>query len=339
MDEADRWRLSTKVARLYHVRGLRQVEIAERLRVSQPRVSRLLSQAEELGIVRNIVAAPAELNRDLEEALSRAYDLGAVHVVDAVGDDDPDLAEDLGQAAAPLVAAALAAGPALHTGGFTSWSRTLRHMVEVMRPTGPTTGYVVEMLGDLGSPTLQQDVAHMTQRFATLTGAQPAFLRVPGVVTGPAIREALLRQDPHARRAIRLLDSLDLTLLSVGPCEVVGPLRPGDNYFTQEQFDDARRAGAVGQVCLRFLDADGAPVRTALDDLVLGVGVEQLRRARNRWAVAGGRSKYAVLRAALVGHWVDRLVTDVATASHLVQAARLDATTGSPQYLNEVGGS
>jgi hypothetical protein len=28
------------------------------------------------------------------------------------------------------------------------------------------------------------------------------------------------------------------------------PLKPGDNYFTQEQFDEAARAGAVGQsVC------------------------------------------------------------------------------------------
>ena len=320
--EVDQRRLVTKVARLYHVRGLRQVEIAERLRLSQPRVSRLLAQAEELGIVRNIVAVPPELNRDMEEGLCRAYGLEAAHVVDAVGGDDADLTVDLGQAAAQFVSAALAAAPAVRTVGFTSWSRTLRHMVEVMRPIRPMAGYIIEMLGDLGAPTLQQDVAHMTQRFATLTGAYPAFLRVPGVVADAAVRDALLRHDPHAREVVRLLDALDLALLSVGPCEVVGPLRPGDNYFTQEQFDEARQRGAVGQVCLRFLDADGAPVATALDDLVVGVTVEQLRRARNRWAVGGGRGKYAVLRAALVGRWIDRLVTDTATADRLLQAAR-----------------
>jgi DNA-binding transcriptional regulator LsrR (DeoR family) len=75
VEQSDALRLVTKVARLYHARGLRQTEIAERLRLSQPRVSRLLAHAEELGIVRNIVAVPAELNRDLEEALRDAYGL------------------------------------------------------------------------------------------------------------------------------------------------------------------------------------------------------------------------------------------------------------------------
>jgi DNA-binding transcriptional regulator LsrR (DeoR family) len=307
----------TKVARLYHARGLRQVEIAERLRLSQPRVSRLLALAEERGIVRNIVAVPPELNRDLEESLREAYGMRRAYVVDSVAVDDEELTLDLGHAAAPFFTAALAPGQG--TIGFTSWSRTLRHMVEAVRAPQPVSGYVVEMLGDIGAPTLQQDVAHLTQRLATLTGAKPAFLRLPGVVSAPAIRDALLRQDPHAREALRLLDDLDLALLGVGPCEVVGPLQPGDNYFTQEQFDEAAHAGAVGQICVRFLDAEGAPVPTSLDELVVGVTLDQIRAARTRWAVAGGKDKYPILRAALVGGWIDHLVTDAATAAHLLE--------------------
>ena len=319
MEQPESLRLVTKVARLYHARGLRQVEIAERLRLSQPRVSRLLAQAEERGIVRNIVDVPAELNRDLEESLRDAYGVTRVHVIDSVADNDEELTLDLGRAAAPFFTAVL--GDGQRTIGFTSWSRTLRHMVEAVRAPLPVSRHVVEMLGDIGAPTLQQDVAHVTQRLATLTGAQPAFLRVPGVVAAPAIRAALL-QDPHAREALRLLDDLDLALLGIGPCEVVGPLRPGDNYFTQEQFDEAARAGAVGQICSRFLDADGVPVSTALDDLVVGVTLDQIRSARTRWAVAGGKDKYLILRAALIGGWVDHLVTDTATAGHLLEVRR-----------------
>lgn len=317
MEETDRFRLVTKVARLYYARGMRQTEIAAHLRLSQPRVSRLLRQAEELGIVRNVVAGPAGLNRDLEQALERRYGLRAAHVVDTVAADGAELTHDLGIAAAPVLAATLASA---FTIGFTSWSRTLRQMVSAMQPVSSGTGQVVETLGDLGSPTLQQDTAHLTQRLATLTGARPTFLRVPGVVSSPAIRHALLAQDPHAREALHLLDSLDVTLMSVGPCEVVAPLRAGDNYFTHQQFDEARRLGAVGQICLRFLDADGEPVGTPLDDLVIGVTLDQLRRAGNRWMVAGGARKRAIIRAALVGRWVDCVVTDRLTAAALVEA-------------------
>ena len=317
--DVDRLRLVTKVARLYHARGLRQAEIAQRLRLSQPRVSRLLAHADSLQIVRSTVAVPVELNRELEQGLRQAYGLQNAHVVDAVAGAE-ELAVDLGRAAAPFLAIALATGD-VRTIGFMPWSRTLRHVVESLRPLPLIAGCVVEMLGDLGSPALQQDVAHQTQRLATLIGADTAFLRVPGVVANPAIRAALLRADPHARRILRLLDDLDLALLSVGPCEVVAPLRAGDNYFTDDQFAQARSAGAVGQLCLRFLDADGAWVRTPLDDMVVGVTVDQLRRARYRWAVAGGADKYPVLRAALVGRWINRLVTDTVTATHLLSVA------------------
>jgi DNA-binding transcriptional regulator LsrR (DeoR family) len=322
-EQVDRLRLVTKVARLYHARGMRQVDIAERLHLSQPRVSRLLAQAEELGIVRNLVAVPPELNRDLEEGLRNTYGLKDVHVVDAVAGNDEEFAADLGGAAAPFFAAAIDA-PDVRSIGFMPWSRTLRHAVAMMRPgrpMRPVGGRIIEMLGDLGAPTLQQDVAHLTQRLASLAGADPAFLRIPGVVASSAIREAMLLGDPHARETMRLLDTLDLALLSVGPCEVVAPLRPGDNYFTDEQFGTARDAGAVGQICLRFIDADGAAVSTPLDDLVVGVTAQQLRRVPIRWAAAGGKDKYAVLRAALVGRWIDCLVTDTATATHLLEDA------------------
>ena len=315
MESPDGVRLLMKVARLYHARGLRQVEIAARLRLSQPRVSRLLKQAEELGVVRNVVAVPPGLHGDLEEALVRRFGLRAAHVLDVATADDGELAHDLGHAAAAIFHADVTSA---RTIGFTSWSRTLRHMVGALTPLDAGTERVVETLGDLGPPTLQQDTAHLTQRLATLTGGRPAFLRVPGVVSSPAIREALLAQDPHARAALGLLDALDVTLMGVGPCAIVAPLRSGDNYFTEAQFDDACRRGAVGQICLRFLGADGEPVATPLDDLVIGVTAAQLRRAGDRWVVGGGASKHAILHAALVGGWVDRLVTDTATAGYLL---------------------
>ena len=58
--------------------------------------------------------------------------------------------------------------------------------------------------------------------------------------------------------------------------------------------------------------------RSELDELVVGVTLEQLHRADRVLAVAGGPSKYPAIRAALLGGWVNTLVTDLATADHLV---------------------
>jgi DNA-binding transcriptional regulator LsrR (DeoR family) len=48
--------------------------------------------------------------------------------------------------------------------------------------------------------------------------------------------------------------------------------------------------------------------------------LQQLKKADRVLAVAGGASKYLAIRAALLGGWVNALVTDLATAEHLVSS-------------------
>jgi DNA-binding transcriptional regulator LsrR (DeoR family) len=189
MEDVDRQRLMAKVARLYHNSGLRQVEIADRLRLSQTRVSRLLQQAQDQGIVRTVVVPLIGLNAEIEEELEKRYELAEVHVVNAVADDEAELTVELGEAAASILANMPVDVPVV---GVTSWSRTLRHMVESLRSIRTGTTTVVEMLGDLGPPEQQHEAARATQRLASLAGATPVFLRTPGVVSTPQVREALL---------------------------------------------------------------------------------------------------------------------------------------------------
>lgn len=318
MANVDGLRLLVKVARLYHIHDLRQAEIAHRLQISQSRVSRLLAQAEEAGIVRTVIAVPSQIFSQLEEQVQERYGLANVHVLEAVSTDEAELMRDLGHAVAAIMEQIGFRAP---TVGFTSWSRTLRRTVEALGPLRTGTEHVVEMLGDLGPPDLQHAATRSTQTLANLMEAEPVFLRTPGVVPTPQVRELLLSQDAYARHALEKLDAVDLALVGVGTCDIDPPLRSGANYFTWEQLQEVRELGAVGQVCLRFIDAQGEPVDTPLDDLVIGVTAAQLRRAQRRWAVAGGPGKFRAIRAALRGGWVDTLVTDAATASFLVGSA------------------
>jgi DNA-binding transcriptional regulator LsrR (DeoR family) len=82
--------------------------------------------------------------------------------------------------------------------------------------------HVVEMLGDVGPVTLQHEAAETTRQLAALTGAQPHFLRIPGVVPNSQVRQTLLTYDQDARHALALLDQLDVALVGIGTCEIVG---------------------------------------------------------------------------------------------------------------------
>ena len=102
-------RLITKVARMYHERGIRQVDIAETLHLSQARVSRLLKRAAELGIVRTVVAVAPGVHTEVEEALEETFGLLEAVVVDVEGSDQ-DIIAALGSAAATYLDTTLTGG-------------------------------------------------------------------------------------------------------------------------------------------------------------------------------------------------------------------------------------
>jgi DNA-binding transcriptional regulator LsrR (DeoR family) len=303
-------------ARMYYVQEIRQRDIAARLGVSQARVSRLLSQAQEFGVVRTMLRIPEGLHPELEEQIEQGYGLQDVHVVEVPAGNEA-LPYALGWAAAHFLSVGILTGPVV---GFTSWSTTLQEMASAFDETLPRSGvqHLVEMLGDLGSPALQHAAARSTQRLAQVLDAEPTFLRTQGVVATPALRETALCNH-HVQKALALLDELDVAFVGVGPPGLHSTLRTGDSFFTAEQVAEVEALGAVAQLNQRFLDAEGQPVVTPLDDLVVGVTLKQLKNARRRVVIAGGRSKCAAITAALRGGWVDTLMTDLSTARHLVR--------------------
>lgn len=312
--DIEQLRLMTKAARLHLIHGARQTEIAEKMGISQAGVSRLLRMAEEHGIIRSIVVPPEGLYPDLEDGLIEAFGLDAAYVID-IGSAEEGISQILGAAAARCLTDVFAGGPVL---GFTSWSTTLREMARLIEPRQRSqVRYVVETLGDLGSPMLQHEADVATLQMAQALEAEAIFLRAPGVMPTPELRNAALA-DGHIRRALSRLDNVDIAFVGVGPADFHGPLEESDNFFTSEQLAEVRAAGAVGQLHQRFINREGKPVATPLDDLVIGMTLDQLRNAGRRIAVAGGAKKHAALAAALAGNWIDVLVTDVNTANTLL---------------------
>ena len=255
---------------------------------------------------------------DLEEQIEQRFGIDEVHVIEATSDDESEIVRDLAVAAASILGDVSLEAP---TVGWTSWSRTLRATVDALMPLRIGAENVIEMVGDLGPPALQHEAARSTQQLAGLLGAEPMYLRIPGVVPTAEVARALLGQDTYVHHTLELLDSLDLALLSIGAVDPSTPLQPGRNFFTGLQLEEVKRAGAVGEICMRYIDANGDPVASTLDELTIGVSLKQLRQARRRWAVVGGQRKHQAIRAALAGGWIDVLVTDMATAHHLAKEA------------------
>lgn len=313
--QADQLRLIARVARLYHSQSLRQTEIAQMLGVSQARVSRLLAAADELGIVKTIVLSPRGIHSELESRLEQAFGLLHVHVVESAAGRVAEPWDDLGRAVAAVLEAMPLEGKTI---GFTAWSRSLRAMAKSFGKSarsGPSN--VVELLGDVGSPTVQHEATLATELFSRAVGGHAVFLRLPSVVSSAEMASALVKNDRHAALALGLMNELDVALVGIGSCQIASPQYTGANFFSVDQLESPIRQGAVGQINLRFIDKHGRPVVSELDSLVIGVKLEQLARTPIRIGVAAGVDKWPAVKAAVLGKWINVLVTDLATAQFL----------------------
>ena len=312
-------RMMTKVSHQYHVLGMVQSEIAQQLGLSQARVSRLLSAALEANIVRTVVVPPPGLYSELEQRLEEEFGLVEVHVVDATGESEKERACTLGRALANVFEIMPFENKNI---GFTSWSHSMRAFVDVLNRPHAKAQHIVEMLGGVGQPGEQHLATQATENLATLTDGKAMFLRVPGVVPSVAVKTAILESDTFARSTLAAMNNLDIALVGLGSCEIRSEVMAGGNFFTTEQFDMIRGLGAVGEINLRFIDKNGTPVVSELDDLVIGVTLEQIKKADRRIGVSGDEAKRDAALAAVRGGWINVLITDEETADYLLTHGR-----------------
>jgi len=306
----------TRVAKLYYESSLSQVEIAESMVLSQSSVSRLLKRAKAEGIVRIVVQVPPGVNTELEAALVSRYGLKDAVVVDCLSQDENQIMRDIGAAAAYYVETTLRDDEVV---GISSWSASLLAMIDAMRPQPNKKGIqVVQVLGGIGNPSAEVHATRLTGRFAGLVNGIPIFLPAPGIVGSAAASQVLL-EDPYVKEAVQLFDQVTMALVGIGSDEPSRLLNLSGNVFSQDEQASLRRQGAVGDILLRFYDAQGRLVESTFNQRVISMQLEQLRKVERSIGVAGGRRKFKAVLGALRGGWINVLVTDRSTAQHLAE--------------------
>jgi len=313
MSRQDELRLMAKVARMYYVQGIRQQGITDRLQIHQSTVSRLLKRAREANLVRFSVTSPPGIFSDLEDQLVATFSLKDAVVVDCPSEEDP-LVRDLGAATAFYLETTVKPGARI---GISSWSRSLFAMVDALHPGDYCKGgEVVQILGGVGNVGLQQEAMYLAQRLAALIGATAVLLQAPAVVASPEARRVLTRE-PMMREAVEHFEHLDLALVGIGSMEPSRLLASSGNVFSPEERQELSRMGAVGDICFRFFNTQGEPIKSPLMQRVIGIEPASLKRAGRVVGVAGGRKKVQAIHAALLGKWIDVLITDRRTAEAL----------------------
>jgi DNA-binding transcriptional regulator LsrR (DeoR family) len=302
---------------MYHEERRTQLEIATSLNVSQGTICRFLKRAEERGIVRTTVSPPVGTFVDLEELLEQKFGLSQVIIARAPSGSEESMQGAVGAAAAHFLGITLRPRAVI---GVASWSASLLSMVEQMHPVWKVSECkVVQILGGVGHPSVEKDACYLVSQLARLVQGDAHLLPAPGLVASKGAA-SVLAQDPHVRETLELFDRITVALLGIGSLEP-SPLVGSGNTFSIEELQSLEDKGAVGNICLRFYNANGEEIRDALgSNRVFGLKLERLKSIPMVVGIACGKRKRQAILGALRGRWINVLVTDQFTAESLAMA-------------------
>ncbi len=309
----DRLRL---IARLYYLDGLGQGDVAKFAKVSQAKVSRLLALARERGIVRITVADYEPRRREVEDRLRARFGLHTAVVIKA--GEGADLRRAVGHFGAAVVDSLIAPRDVVALAG----GRTIHELIHQLPASRAKALTVVQAMGSVDSKLNAFDAQEVGRVMAQRLGGTFLSLNTPAFFPEKRTRDALLALE-QVKLISGQLGRAQVALVGLGTLENSvfverGALQPA-------AIASLRAAGAVGELCGRFIDAQGRECATPWRDRVIGVQVDQLRKIPQVVGVVSGSDRSAAILAAIRGGLLKSLVIDEAGASALLAAAPLNS--------------
>jgi DNA-binding transcriptional regulator LsrR (DeoR family) len=312
LDEPADAALTARICWYYFKEGQTQEAIAQRLAITRKRVNQLLGEARQSGLVQISITGDRGPCYELEAALIERFGLRQAIVVPAPMPGS-DVRPFVGAAAGQYVSTRLPQGAALGI----SWGGTINAAAQAMKIRTGMKNRVVLLCGGLAESTLinPYDNAAMMARALDATCY---YVTAPMYAETSALRDALVTSEP-VRSVLAMVPTLDMALLSaVDLSEESKPLEYG--VITRETWSSLREAGAVGDICGHYLDADGKPVDHPLTSLVINPSLDDIRRVPDLVLAAGGLQKLAIITAAIRAQLCHVLITEEATAAALVRS-------------------
>ncbi|HEU4494230.1 MAG TPA: sugar-binding transcriptional regulator [Rubrobacteraceae bacterium] len=301
-----------KALYLYYEHELTQAEVGARMGFSRPKVSKLLAEGKERGLVKIEIAEPDDDLVSLEIAIEDHYGLHEAVVV-STSEDRKTTELSAGRAGAALLSRVCTQQTVLGV----SWGVSMRALADATPLRSFRCKKVVPLVGGMGKAHTRLHSNEVCADLAEKLGAEHLPLAAPAIARSASSRAELVA-----------LPGIGDTLAEGAACDVaivgIGGILPTSTmveagYFTLEEFLGLRERGIVGDVCCHFLDAEGKPRYPELSERIIGLTPDELLAIESTIGIATGAEKAPGVAAVARGGFVKALVCDRELAQALLE--------------------
>ncbi len=309
--------LSVRAAWLHYAGGYTQADVAKKLGVTNLKAHRLITRANNEGLVKVFIDGDVSQCVEMENTLSTAFGLDYCEVV-------PDLEESglplraLGTAGARYLKRELENTKTTSIG--IGHGRTLAACVNYLPKTPALDKTIVSLLGGF-SKTFSANPHDVIYSLAKKTNASAYIMPAPFYVNSMHSKKVVLEQFGMTE-VLELARNTALKVVGIGTVDINASLVSSDMVENSEM-EAVRNVGGEGELLGHFYDEHGVLVETDLSDRTIGLDSSDLTD-NNILAVAGGSSKIRAISAILKSGLLSGLITDECSARALIE------TTGNP---------
>lgn len=311
MSVQEKWNVLAMVANMYYNAELTQNQIAERLYTSRSKISRMLKEARDLGIVQIYIKEPWERNLEYEHAMKEGFDLKNIRIIKQKEPDEEKTRKLIYEASAYYLDSIIKKDMVVGI----SWGNTLYHVVKYIAANNhkniPITVVPIMGAADINSP--EKDGLDLSKDLASAYGGRYQYIYAPLFVKNKEVKESLI-QDENIRGALELAQNADVILTSVGSITH----KSWRNYLSSKTLDILEKKGAIGHIGGRFFDIGGKELDTSLAERMIGIDFSKLKGGQELVCIACGENKAEPVLGAIRGNYIGTLIIDEKCAEKIL---------------------
>ena len=301
-----------RAAWLYYVEGMTQQETAEKLGLNRVQVTRLIADANKRGEVDIRINAKISSVLELERELEKKFEIGQV-IVAPMPPDETDPTKAIATVGGQFISDFVQSDMKIGVG----WARTLYTALPHIKGRDLQNVRVISLLGGI-SQAKRFNPAEFAWQFAELFHGEGYLVPAPALVDSEETKHALLERC-GINQIFDQADNLDVAFLSAGGIEgITTSYRLG--HLTEAERLSLIEAGAVGDLLYNFISEDGKLVDHNVNTRGISVGLDRLKRAKERVLISGGAEKVKVLLGCVRLVTPTVFITDEHTAEKMLQS-------------------
>ena len=298
--------LLVQVARLYYEHNLSQNDIAKKVNLSRPYISKLLNEAKREGIVKIEIKDPIMTESLIERRMREYFGLKKVIVVPKVEDISP--LQQVGEAAARYLNQIIQSGDVI---GF-SWGETVYECAKALQKREDLKDIIaIQMCGGVSNLKRNVYVSEITKSFSVMLNSAGYMLPFPAIVDNKQVK-SVIDKEHTMKEVLKYADKVNIAIVTMGKFNSQCALaRVG--YLKSEEIERLIEKGAVGDICTHIINRNGEICDADLDARTVAVSYERIKRIDTRIGVAVGESKAESILGALRGGAVNVFITNEVT--------------------------